>query len=208
MALAIVLSPFPVIPAIMLLLTARPVPAASAFLAGWVIGVAAALAAAVAISALVELAYGQPTWAAWVRIVLGVALIGLGLGKWLKRGAATQTPAWMASIVTATPVAAMKLGLLLSAANPKIVMLAAAAGVTIGAAEPPASVALGVAAVFVAIASVSVGLPLVAYVVAGQRVVPPLRRARDWLAAHNSTVMSIVFVVIGVMVLLNGVEGL
>jgi threonine/homoserine/homoserine lactone efflux protein len=207
LAVAIVLSPFPVIPAIMLLLTPRAVANGSAFLAGWIVGVAAALGAAVAVSTWVELAYGQPTWASWARIVLGAMLIVLGIAKWLKRGASNEAPAWMASLNTATPATSMKLGLLLSAANPKILVLAAAAGVTIGSAEPSLTVALAVGAMFVLIASVSVALPLLAYLVAGERVVPPLRRSRDWLEAHNDSVMSVVLVVIGLLVFLNGLDG-
>lgn len=209
MAIAIALSPFPVIPAIMLLLTPRAVAGGSAFLAGWIVGVTLAVVAMVVLSTLVDLAYGTPTWAAWVRVVLGAALIGLGVAKWLQRRQVKKTPAWMASLNTASPGTAAKLGVLLSLANPKILMLAAAAGVSIGSADPQPSTATVavVVVVFVVISSVSVAAPLVAYLVAGERVAAPLRRARDWLESNNSAVMAVVFVVLGALVLLNGLEG-
>lgn len=209
MAIAIALSPFPVIPAIMLLLAPRAVAGGSAFLAGWIAGVTVAVVAMVVLSTLVDLAYGAPTWAAWVRLVLGAALIGLGVAKWLQRRQAKKTPAWMASLNSASPGTAARLGVVLSLANPKILMLAAAAGVSIGSAEPPPSTATvaGVVVVFVLISSVSVAAPLVAYLVAGERVATPLRGARDWLEANNSAVMAVVFVILGALVLLKGLEG-
>ncbi len=208
LAVAIALSPFPIIPSIMLLLTRRPVAAGSAFLAGWVVGVTVAVTLAVLVSAWVELAYGTPTWVAWVRLVLGALLIGLGLRKWLNRGQVSSPPAWMSSLSTATPATGAKLGVLLSAANPKVLVLAAAAGLTIGAAEPAVAEAIKVSAAFVLMSSLTVALPLFAFLLAGERVLPPLRRARDWLEAHNAAVLAVVFVAIGLMVLVEGIRGL
>ncbi|MCB0916592.1 MAG: GAP family protein [Actinobacteria bacterium] len=208
LALAIALSPFPVIPSIMLLLTARPVAAGAAFLGGWVAGVTAALTVAVLVSAWVELAYGTPTWVSWVRLVLGAALIAFGVRKWLTRAQATSAPAWMSSLSSATPATGAKLGLLLSGANPKILVLAAAAGLAIGAAEPALAEAAAVMVPFVLLSSLTVALPLFSYLVAGERVAPPLRRARDWLETHNAAVLAVVFMAIGLMVLIEGISGL
>ena len=208
MALGIALSPFPVIPAIMLLLTPRAVPVSSAFVAGWLVGVAVATSAFVSLASVLDRADEQPGWVAWVRVAIGLALIVLGVRQWLTRHARTESPAWMASLESATPGSAARLALLLSAANPKILLLAAAAGVTIGSAEPGLGVAVATVAVFTLLASVSVALPLVSYAAAGERVLGPLRRARDWLQANNAAVMAVVITVIGVLVLANGVQGL
>lgn len=208
MALGIALSPFPVIPAIMLLLTPRAVPVSSAFLAGWLVGVAAATSAFVALASVLDRADDQPGWVSWARVGIGVALVLLGVRQWLTRHARTKTPAWMASLESATPGSAAKLAVLLSAANPKILLLAAAAGVTIGSAEPGLGVAVAAVVVFTLIASVSVALPLMSYAVAGERVLGPLRKARDWLQTNNSAVMAVVITVIGVLVLVKGMQGL
>lgn len=208
MALGIALSPFPVIPAIMLLLTPRAVPVSSAFVGGWLVGVALATTVFVVLASMVELADDRPGWVAWVRVGIGVALVGLGVRQWLTRHARTKTPAWMASLESATPGSTAKLALLLSAANPKILLFAAAAGVTIGSAKLGGAAATAVVVVFAMVASVSVALPLASYLVAGERVLGPLRRARDWLQANNSAVMAVVITVIGALVLLKGARGL
>ena len=114
----------------------------------------------------------------------------------------------MTSIDAATPVTAARLALLLSAANPKILVLSAAAGLAIAdAAIAPASAALAVVA-FALLGSVSVALPLLAHVVLGERANAPLLRAKEWLTRHNATIMAVVILVIGVVLLAKGVGGL
>jgi threonine/homoserine/homoserine lactone efflux protein len=208
LAVAIALSPFPVIPAILLLFTARPRATGGGFLAGWAIGVAGAAVAVAAVAGAVEGRDAPPAWAAPTRIVLGLALIALGVRQWLGRRKAKGAPAWMAALDDATPASALKLGLLLSAANPKIVVLAAAAGVGIGAAALPLGGTLLTVALFTAIASVTVALPMVAHAIGGDRALAPLGGARDWLEANNAAVMAVVFVVIGAVLLTRGIGGL
>jgi threonine/homoserine/homoserine lactone efflux protein len=204
LAVAIALSPFPVIPAILLLFTPRPRASGLGFLAGWAIGIAGSAVLVAALAAVVEGGDQPPAWAAPTRIVLGVALLALGVRQWIGRRDAKGTPAWMAALEDTTPAQAVKLGLLLSAANPKIVLLAAAAGVGIGAADlPPVRVVL-VILLFTALASVTVTLPMVVHAVGGDRALAPLGRARAWLEANNAAVLAAVFVVIGAVLLVRG----
>lgn len=204
LAVGIALSPFPVIPSILLLFSARPRATAGSFLAGWVLGVALAVTLFVVLASVVEAVEDTPTWASWTRLVLGTVLVIVGLRQWAVRGAATETPAWMASLETATVASAARLGVLLSAANPKVLLLAGAAGLAIGSAEhsPAATVLLTLA--FVAVASVSVALPLGLHIVRGDRVLTPLGRAKEWLATHNSAVMAVVVTVIGIALAVKG----
>jgi threonine/homoserine/homoserine lactone efflux protein len=204
LAAAIALSPFPVIPAILLLFTPRPRASGVGFLAGWATGIAGTAVLVAALAAVVEGGDQPPAWAAPTRIVLGVALLALGVRQWIGRREAKGTPAWMAALEDTTPAQAVKLGLLLSAANPKIVLLAAAAGVGIGAADlPPARVVL-VILLFTVLASVTVTLPMVVHAVGGDRALAPLGRARAWLEANNAAVLAVVFVVIGAVLLVRG----
>ncbi len=146
LALAIALSPFPMIPAILLLFTARPRATGGGFLAGWAIGIATVVMAVAALAGGLEGRDQPPAWAAPTRIVLGLALLALGVRKWLRRRETKGAPAWMAALDEATPTSALKVGLLLSAANPKIVLLAAATSRPVrvrarrGAGQPPVPV--------------------------------------------------------------------
>lgn len=208
LAIGIAASPFPVIPAILLLLTPRATANAGAFLAGWAAGILIGTSAAVLLASVVEGFDEPPTWVAWARIALGAALVVLGVRQWRSRGEVSEAPGWMSSLASATPGSAGRLGLLLSLANPKILLLSVAAGLSIGAAEVSAVVAALTVVAFTLAGSVSVGLPLLAHLLLGERATAPLERARDWLVAHNATVMALVVLVIGVVLLTEGLAGL
>ncbi|MFE3882244.1 GAP family protein [Streptomyces lydicus] len=207
LALGIALSPFPVVPAILLLFTPRARAAGGAFLAGWTGGIAAAASVFAVLATSIEAREETPTWVSWTKVGLAAILLLLAVRQW-RSGATKGTPAWMRSLTDATPLKALRLGLMLSVANPKVVLLSAAAGLTIGSAElgvPRTAVAL---AVFTAIAALTVALPLLLHVVAGERILIPLGKVRAWLERHNSTVTALVLAVIGVLLLIEGATGL
>ena len=73
LGLVIALSPLTVIPAVLVLQAPRPRPSGLAFLAGWVLGLAALTALSVAASGMLGgLHKSPPTWASWLRVILGV----------------------------------------------------------------------------------------------------------------------------------------
>ena len=207
LAIGIAASPFPIIPVILLLFTARPLAASGAFLAGWVLGIAAATAVFIGLASVVEAFDEPPSWASWARIALGAVLLAWGARQWLTRHDSDEAPAWMRSIEDSTPAEAARLGLLLSAANPKIVLLAAAAGLVIGAADLSTSGAAGAAAVFTVFAASTVAVPVLLFAVFGERVLGPLASMRDWLRANNAAVMALVLLVLGALLVSKGVSG-
>ena len=60
-------------------------------------------------------------------------------------------------------------------------------------------------AVFTLIASCTVALPLVLYLCLGDRMLAPLRKAKDWLSTHNAAVMAVVITLIGIYLLVAGI---
>ncbi|RYV49878.1 GAP family protein [Pengzhenrongella frigida] len=208
LALAIAASPFPVVPAILLLFTARPRPTSLAFLGGWFGGIGLVTAVFALLAEAIGSGGDSPAWLSWVRIVVGAVLVVVGVRQWVGRRAADGPPAWMRSIQDATPRTAVRLALLLSVANPKVVLLAAAAGLDLGTAG--LSVAREIAAVvgFTAVASITVAIPVLLHAVLGARVLPPLRTAKDWLLRNNAAVMAVVITAIGLVLIKNGVTGL
>ena len=202
MAVAIALSPFAIIPAIVLLLTPRPREAAGAFLAGWVLGVVLVAGLAVVVVDAAHGAEAPARWRTWAGLSLGAGLMVLGVVRWWRRGRGAP-PAWLQGVQTATPRHALLLGLALSAANPKVLLLAIAGGVAIGAGDlPPMRQALEVLA-FALVSSLSVALPLFAYMVAPGKAMPLLARLRAWLEANAAAVMAVVFLVLGAGLLLK-----
>ncbi|MBN8224860.1 MAG: GAP family protein [Xanthomonadales bacterium] len=202
MAVAIALSPFAIIPAIVLLLTPRPRAAASAFLAGWWLGVALVAGLAVAIVDASHGADAPARWRAWAGLLLGGALLVLGAMRWRARGRGA-TPAWLQGVQSATPRHALLLGLTLSAANPKVLLLAVAGGVAIGAGDMgPLRQASGVFG-FALASSLSVALPLSAFMIAPGKAMPLLARLREWLEANADAVMAAVFLALGAALVLK-----
>jgi len=208
LGLAVAASPFPIIPAILLLFTPRARATSLGFLAGWVIGIVVGTGLFIALATAIEKLDEPPTWASWTRMVLGVLLLVLGVLRWRNRRAQQEIPAWMQSIDGTTPAKALRLGVLLSAANPKVLLLAGAAGLAIGSAQlTTAGIVLATAA-FTVVASSTVALPVLLYAVVGDRILVPLAGLRTWLQENNAAVMSVVITVIGAVLLVKGIGGL
>jgi hypothetical protein len=63
-------------------------------------------------------------------------------------------------------------------------------------------------AVFVVIASLSVAVPVLYYLFAGQSADETLNSWKTWLVANNATVMFLLFLVFGALLLGQGLGGL
>lgn len=207
-ALGIALSPFPIVPAILLLFCERARTASAAFVGAFVLGVAAVTTAFVLAAELIEQTDYPPVWASWVRVAFGVALVAYAIKVWFGRSADDEPPAWMESVGSSTPRQAARLGMLLSGANPKVVVLAAGGGLSLGSAEPPLATAALLVVVFALVASVGVALPLFLFLLAGERILGPLGTARDWLQRHNTAITAVVIGIIGVLLAVKGARGL
>ena len=104
------------------------------------------------------------------------------------------------------PGAAFGLGFLLSALNPKNLLLAVAAGASLGALPLSTGETVGAVAVFTVIAALTVAVPVVAYLIAGARLDPTLDRTKAWLIANNTAVMAVLLLVFGVSLLGDGLQ--
>jgi len=208
LAIGIAASPFAIIPAVMLLFTERPRAASLAFLGSWFVSIGVVAAVFALLSGAIATGNEPPTWISWVRIVAGIALVVIAVNKWVTRSSARKTPGWMQTLQDATPRSAIALATMLSIANPKVLLLAAAAGIDIGGAEWMIQQQVIAIGVFAAIASISVAAPVVAYMFVGQRVLGPLARVKDWLLRNNAAVLVVVFLVLGALLVTNGIAGL
>lgn len=209
LALVVALSPLSIIPAVLVLQTPRPRPAGLAFLAGWLMGLTALTSIFLAVSGLIGGLGGKPPgWASWLRIVVGAALIVVGIYRWLTRKKAAHVPKWLQSMSKLTPARAGVTGLALTAVNPKVLFICAAAGLAIGT-TGMADARVWLAVIwYVAVAGSTVALPILAYAVSGDRLVEPLRRLRDWMERQHAMLVAGILVVIGLLVLYKGIHGL
>ncbi|SPM29279.1 GAP family protein [Mycobacterium terramassiliense] len=209
LGLVIALSPITVIPAVLVLQAPRPRPSGLAFLAGWVLGIAALTALSVAASGLLGgLDKSPPRWSSWLRVVFGAALIVYGVYRWLTRHGHSESPAWMRSFGTIKPGRAALTGAALAVVRPDVALICVPAGLGIGT----SGLGLGgdwlAAAFFVAVAASSVAIPILAYAAAGERLDPTLARVKDWMDKNNAALLAGILVVIGAMVLYHGIRAL
>ncbi|MFZ2384250.1 MAG: GAP family protein, partial [Candidatus Nanopelagicales bacterium] len=196
-AIAIALSPFPIIPTVLLLLTPSARANSLSFLAGWAAGIFVATWVFVVLASVIEGFEYPPVWASWTRIVLGLLLVGFGGWQWVRRGNQKESPAWMQSIDSMGPGGAARLGLVLSAANPKVLLLAAVGGLAIGNDYAEFATITLVVFLFTAVAVSTVATPVVGYLVVGERALGPLRSAKNWLEPNSAVVMAVVIAAIG-----------
>ncbi|MEU6828860.1 GAP family protein [Nocardia beijingensis] len=209
LAVGVAISPIPILAAILMILAAHGGAAARGFALGWVAGIAAATAIVVLLAGpLGGAGDRQPSAAgSWVRIVLGVLLLGLAVAQWRSR-ADTAVPGWMRAIDQLTIVKATVLGAALSAVNPKNLLLCLSAGVVIGSAGISVGEQAVAVVVFTVLAASSVVAVVLGYSLAADRLRVPLEWTRGWLQANNHVVMALVLVIMGAVVTGRGISGL
>ena len=209
LALVIAISPLSVIPAVLVLQAPHPRPTSLAFLGGWLLGLAALTAIFVASSgALTGLRNSPPTWASWLRVVLGLALIAFGIYRWLTRHGHTESPKWMRSFATLTPGRAGVTGLVLVVVRVEVLTMCALAGLAIGSSGLSIAADSITGAIFLAVASSTVAIPVLAYAGAGHRLDDSMARIKDWMENNNAALLAAILLLIGLMVFYNGVHSL
>ncbi|HET8928275.1 MAG TPA: GAP family protein [Microbacterium sp.] len=210
LALGIAISPIPVIAAILMLLSPRARVTSVGFLLGWVLGIVVAVTVFTLLAAIIPAA--DPDASAPVRgvvqLVLGALLLLVAVAQWRKRPKAGEEPVmpkWMQAIDKVGFPAALGLGFLLSALNPKNLLLAAGAGVDVGSAALDVGAIVVVIAVFTVLAASTVLVPVVGYLVAAEKLRGPLDTLRVWLAKENAVIMAVLLLVIGVSMIGKGI---
>jgi Sap, sulfolipid-1-addressing protein len=208
LALVVAMSPLSIVPAVVLVLHSdRPRPTGLAFLAGWLVGLAAVTAVFVQVPRLLDgLNQPAPRWATWVRIAIGVVLILLGVWRWATRKQATHEPAWLNRISRITPVPAAAIGTGLILVNPKVLIMNAAAGLIIGTAGFGVAGTWIAVAYYTAIAGSSVAAPILSYFVAGERVDRQLGRLKNWMQRQHAVLTATILVVVGLVLLYTGIR--
>ncbi len=210
LALAVLISPIPIIATILMLLAPEARAASVGFMLGWLAGIVVALVVFVLLAAVIPEQNddaSQPT-AAVVKILLGLLMLLIAGRQWRGRphdGEEPTLPGWMAAIDKMTLGKAIALGFALAALNPKNLLMTASAGVLVGTADLSTGEVAAVVAVFTVIAGASVMVPVAGYLLARDRMSGPLQSLRVWLLHNNATVMAILLLVIGVTMIGKGI---
>jgi hypothetical protein len=212
-AVGVAISPVPIIAVILMLFSARARVNGPMFLLGWLVALAVVSGGVYALSDAGNASTSSTTsdTVSWGKIVFGVLFLLLAARNWRGRpepGAEPEMPKWMAGIDSFAPGKAFGLGLLLAGVNPKNLLLAAgaAAGLAqLGLSTKDAVVSL---IVFILVGSLTIGGPVVYYLVGGEHAKAELDSMKGWLAVHNAAVMTVLFLVFGVDLIAKGLPQL
>jgi threonine/homoserine/homoserine lactone efflux protein len=210
LALGIAISPIPIIAAILMLLSPKAKGTSVGFLIGWVLGIVVAVVAFTLLASIIpeqDSDTSKPI-AGWLKIILGAGLLFLAARQWRGRpkpGETAALPKWMSAIDSMTTVRGTVLGFLLSAVNPKNLLMAAGAGVIIGTGGLGGGEITLSIVIFTVIAACSVAVPVIAYLIASEKMAGPLESLRGWLVQNNATVMAVLLLVIGVVMIGKGI---
>jgi threonine/homoserine/homoserine lactone efflux protein len=220
LAVVVALSPTVITVLTVLVVSSDSRLAVVAFAVGYTTGLALLLVLFLTLSGLADLAESAARihLAGWLLVVIGVALIGLSIRQWRRRdlrlpdddltGGEPATPKWMTAIGDVTVPKVALLSVALAALRPKNVLLVAAASVIIGAAQLPFWEWIVCLVVFVALSASTVDAVAIGLVLREDEMMARLRASRAWLRTNGSAVMSVTLLVIGTVVLGNGLAQL
>ena len=210
LAVGVAISPIPIIAAILMLLSPKAKGTSVGFLLGWVVGIVVAVTVFTLLSSVLPESDGDTSKPVKgvIQLLLGAGLLLLALRQWRSRpapGEQAALPKWMSAIDTMTAAKGFGLGFLLAAVNPKNLLMGAAAGLVIGGADLDLGANVVAILIFTVIAACSVAIPVIAYLVAAQRMAGPLESLRTWLVHNNAAVMAVLLLVIGVVLIGKGI---
>jgi hypothetical protein len=208
-AVGVAISPVPIIAVILMLFSSRAKVNGPAFLAGWILSLAAlsTVVYVLAHDGNVATSTTADDSVSWGKIVLGALLVMLALRNWRKRprpGEQAPMPKWMAGIDQLAPGKAFGLAVMLAAVNPKNLLLTLGSATGLAQLDLSTSEAIVSTAVFVVVASLSIAVPVAYAVFGGEKAQHTLDSAKAWLTEHNAAVMAVLFLVFGVDLIAKG----
>jgi len=212
LAVGVAISPLPIVAVVLMLVTQRGRANGPSFVAGWCVGLAVvgAIVLAVAGGANASTDNEPATWVDVLFLVLGLLLILVAAKQWRGRPHGDEeppTPKWMGALDQFTPIKAGGAGVVLSALNPKNLLLAVAGATAIAQTGISTGQQIGSYVIFVVIASIGVAAPVVIYFAMGDRSQQLLGNLKTWLAHNNAVIMAVLLLIIGVKLIGNAISG-
>jgi threonine/homoserine/homoserine lactone efflux protein len=213
MAVAAGLSPIPIIAVILMLTTERARVNGPVFLVGWLTGLALIGIVVLGLASGADTSSGgkPATWVILLEAVFGVLLLLVAARQFQSRPrdrAEAPLPSWMDAVDSFPPAKAIGAGLLLSAVNPKNLLLSVAAATTIVQAGISTNQQVIAYLGYALIATIGVATPIVVFFALGDRAPALLDRMKHWMGQNNAVIMTILCLIIGVKLIGQAIEGL
>lgn len=209
LAAAASISEIPMLTMIVLLLSPNRARSALPYVLGWTLGIfiTVALATLGANATLPHPAHphDHDRAVAYAEIALGVlVLLFAGWRLWRKRGAqSTRMPSWMHAIESMNGRSAFGVGLIFNA-RPKAILLAIAAGLILRGAHLSLGDTLVALGVYTLVAASTIVVPVAVTLVDPTRMQQPLANLQQWIERHRVLVSTVILVVVGMFLAIDG----
>ena len=208
-AVAVAVSPVPIGATLLLLTCPRREANGLSFLAGWVVGIGMLTVLFFGLVDAAGISDADPLWLALPEIALGVLFLLVAAVLWIRRDRREErTASWIDAVDNLTAQQSGGLGIVLSGANPKIAALSLGAALSLAEADAGATTTAMTAALFIAIGAAGVAAPIVVHLAAPARTEHTLLRFRAWLGRHETTVLVVLGLVVGLLFLREGLAAL
>jgi threonine/homoserine/homoserine lactone efflux protein len=209
-AIAVALSPIPIVGVVLVLGTPRARSSGTAFAVGWIFGLGV-LSTAVVLGLGSGVDPGTESGIEWFKVAVGIVFLSMAAQQWKKRprnGETVEMPKWMDSVASITTPGAAVLGAGLSGANPKNLALTLAASASISEAGlDRVDTALAVVA-YVALGSITVAGSVLLYFLSPKRAARPLAAVGQFMSENSAVIMMVVLLLLGAKLLGDGLGGI
>lgn len=201
-ALAMAMSPIPVVIALVLLVhNDRPRASSIAYLLGRATALTvSALAGTGASSLFVNASKHLPWWTDLVAVAIGAALIVAGIRSWRHQDGTDADPRWHRQVGGIHPPTAVAIGFFPPLVNPKVLAASTVAGTYIAATTSTVA-ATAALACYVTVATSTIAAPVLIYLFAGSRIDPRFERLRAWIAIRQNETTAVTLIAIGLAIL-------
>lgn len=208
-AVGVALSPMPIAAVILMVLSLHPGIGGRTFVVGWVIGLLLAVTVLSLAVGLLGLATGDRVGLA--RIVLGCLLLLFSLERAMAgrgSGYEADAPAWVGGLDRLPADRAFAMGVVQAALDPRKVVVILAVALVFAAAQLPPVDALVAAIAFGAVGSLGVASPLLVSRRAGSVGRARLEAARTRLVEDNGTIQAVTLLLLGALLVGQGLAGM
>jgi hypothetical protein len=200
-AVTVALSPLPIVAIILLLLSNRAKLNSLIFLIGWIIALFINVGAFMVIfDHPLDSSKGVSPVLFYVYLILGLFFLAVAMKEWKmmpKADESPKTPKWMKAIDNMSPVMAFVLAFGFALVNAKNTVVNIAAGVQIGQSTSSGVESVTVLIVYVFVASLSIIIPVVAFLIMGNKLNRRLESLKEWFLYHNASILFVLFLVMG-----------
>ncbi len=202
MAIGVAISPIPIIAVILMLFSPKAKSNGLAFLLGWAGALLLTGSIALFLASAGKISEGgdPSTVASTIKLIFGFLFLLLAYRNWKSRpkeGEQAEMPKWMAGIDSFTSGKSLSIAALLAGVNPKNLGLTFAAAMVIFEAEGADGQIWLSLILYVLIASLTVAIPVLYFIFAGESAQKTLTGWKSWLLYNNNAVMIILFLVLG-----------